>query len=327
MKFLESDEQMTKPLVTVIIPTYNAGPYLRISVQSILDQTYSNLEILVYDDGSIDDSMSSLDDIQDSRIRISRHDNMGKSATLNRALDELTGEFYAVQDADDVSHPERIQRQLAVLQAEPDIAAVFCGHELVIDDRCFAPRFREKDRKACGADILSFRMPAHDPTGMFRVAMVGERRYETSLTVGEGLDFILRVGESYPLMVIGECLYSYRVHRNSLTKRVVPEERRRQLGQVYLRAAERRGLDVSSVAPVVPMRRGKTRALDNGVASDFLESAIDLRREGRWLQAVSNGLFCIRLCPFDIHYYKALLYALLPVNLRRWLRPSERAQG
>lgn len=103
---------MAKPLVSILISVYNAGGYLRPSVQSILSQTYSNLEILIIDDGSTDHCMDTIADLKDPRIRVISQENAGKAVALNRALAVLSGEFYAIQDADDVSYPTRIERQV-----------------------------------------------------------------------------------------------------------------------------------------------------------------------------------------------------------------------
>src|SRR5687767_14591739 len=98
-----------EPLVSVIICTYNAGNYLRDAITSILSQTHRNLEVLVVDDGSSDGSAEAAHKtINDERVRWLNQNNAGKPVALNRALNEIRGEFYAIQDADDISHPSRI---------------------------------------------------------------------------------------------------------------------------------------------------------------------------------------------------------------------------
>src|SRR5688572_5582249 len=87
-----------EPLVSVIICTYNAGNYLRDSITSVLSQTHRNLEILIVDDGSTDGSVEAAHDaINDERVRWLRQDNAGKPVALNRALNEVRGEYYAIQ--------------------------------------------------------------------------------------------------------------------------------------------------------------------------------------------------------------------------------------
>src|SRR5579864_7265455 len=104
------------------MPVYNAGDYLRPAVESVLAQTYQNWELILVDDGSTDGCVSRLADIQDTRLRLVSQTNAGKPAAMNRGLGMARGEFYALQDADDVSRPERIERQLACLLAHPQVA-------------------------------------------------------------------------------------------------------------------------------------------------------------------------------------------------------------
>src|SRR5579872_5321061 len=81
-------DDRTMPLLTVGIPVYNALPYLRESVESILNQTYENFELLIIDDGSTDDSLEYLKSIRDRRLRLIHQENRGLTATLNRMLAE-----------------------------------------------------------------------------------------------------------------------------------------------------------------------------------------------------------------------------------------------
>src|SRR5690606_2195699 len=142
-------------------------------------------------------SVSRLEEMRDDRLRIIRQPNAGKSVAMNHALAEMRGEYYAIQDADDISHPTRIERQLGRILREPELAGVFCGHELLIGGKRCARRFREKEKAECRSDIEAFRMPAHDPTGMFRWKLVEGIEYAPELRIGQGFDYILRVGEKY----------------------------------------------------------------------------------------------------------------------------------
>src|SRR3954468_10176203 len=89
------------PLVTVVMCVYNAGEYLRPSLLSIINQTYRNLDILIIDDGSTDGCFGSVQDLlADERVRVIYQENATKPVAFNRALDQIRGEFYAIQDAD-----------------------------------------------------------------------------------------------------------------------------------------------------------------------------------------------------------------------------------
>ena len=94
--------------LTVGIPVFNAMPYLRESIQSILHQTYSDFVILAINDGSTDGSLEYLESIRDRRLRILNHSNRGLTATLNRMLSEAETPWLVRFDADDIAYPDRL---------------------------------------------------------------------------------------------------------------------------------------------------------------------------------------------------------------------------
>lgn len=113
------------PLITVAMPVYNAGGYLRPAVASILAQTYTNWELLIIDDKSTDGSLESIVDIADARIKILRDGyNRGLAARLNEAIDLARGQFFARMDQDDISYPDRLAKQLALLVSASDLDLV-----------------------------------------------------------------------------------------------------------------------------------------------------------------------------------------------------------
>lgn len=115
------------PFVTVAMPIYNPGKLLRLAVLSIVKQTYPNWELLIIDDGSTDNALEYISDIQDARIRIIRDGlNKGLAARLNECIQLARGEYLARMDQDDVSYPERFAKQVARLQSDStlDLIAV-----------------------------------------------------------------------------------------------------------------------------------------------------------------------------------------------------------
>lgn len=303
------------PLVSVLMPVYNAGDHLRVSLQSLLKQTYAHLEIIIVDDGSTDQGMDSIADLKDSRIRIVTQANSGVGAARNRCLRELSGDLHVTQDADDISHPDRVRKQVQCMMEHPDIAAVFVGHELMIGRRVIAPRFEAKGPEQCRRDIDTFAMPAHGPTPMYRTAMVSDIQYEPTLTVAEDVDYVFQVGERYPMMVLGDCLYTYRVHLSS-TSRTDMDRTEQMLDKVIERACRRRGLDPQACRRSPPGRSSSfAYRYREGVVPHFMESVLDLRRAGRFAEAASTAAFCLRIHPLDPYYYKPLAYLMAPFGM------------
>ena len=114
-------------LVSVIMPVYNGERYLERSINSILRQSYGNLELIIVDDGSADGSYAFCEQVakQDSRIKLLRNQqNIGLAKTMNRLVGEAQGEYVAVQEQDDWSEPDRIAKEVSILQANPGIGIV-----------------------------------------------------------------------------------------------------------------------------------------------------------------------------------------------------------
>lgn len=112
-------------LVSVVIPAYNMAAYIGEAIESLLNQTYKSLEIIVIDDGSID---STAEIVRRYPVRYVKQANAGPSVAKNHGLLLATGDYIAVLDADDRSHPERIARQVAFLDENPKVGIVFTDH-------------------------------------------------------------------------------------------------------------------------------------------------------------------------------------------------------
>ncbi len=117
----------TQSLISVILPVYNAESYLEKSIESILNQSHSNFELLICDDASSDRSLEVIQKFIDPRIKVLIHkNNKGLVATLNELLKASKGDYIARMDNDDISHPDRLRKQLAFLVAHPKTAVVGC---------------------------------------------------------------------------------------------------------------------------------------------------------------------------------------------------------
>lgn len=124
---------MILPLVTVMICTYNGERYLGATLDSVLAQTYPNMEVIVIDDGSRDGTISIIEQYaeRDSRIRWFARENAGLPASRNYAFARAQGEWIAIIDQDDLCYPERLARQVAVAAAYPSAGLVFCDTQYI----------------------------------------------------------------------------------------------------------------------------------------------------------------------------------------------------
>lgn len=118
-----------RPLVSVVVPTFNRAHLIREAVDSVLAQTYDHVELIVIDDGSTDDTLAVLGGYADPRLRLIHQENRGKSGARNRGLDEARGDYIAFLDSDDLWGPTFLNTLLQVAEAEPDVDLVFCDFQ------------------------------------------------------------------------------------------------------------------------------------------------------------------------------------------------------
>jgi glycosyltransferase involved in cell wall biosynthesis len=206
-----------EPLVTIAMPVYNAGRYLRPAVISILQQTFADWELIVIDDGSSDGAVEGIRDLPDARIRVLRDGlNKGLAARLNEAIDLARGRFFARMDQDDVSYPERLARQLALLEWNPeiDLCAVRCV-AIDADDELVGIMPHALTHEAiCARPWIGFHLP--HPTWLGRIEWFRRHRYASpGPYFCEDQELLLRSYGDSRFAATPEILLAYRV-RNGI---------------------------------------------------------------------------------------------------------------
>jgi glycosyltransferase involved in cell wall biosynthesis len=201
------------PVITVAMPVYNAGKYLRLAVLSIVKQTFTNWEFLIIDDGSTDNAFDSISDINDKRIRILRDgSNKGLASRLNEAIDLAHGQYFARMDQDDVSYPERFERQLEVLQNDPTLDLIGIRAVTIDDDNELTGVLACADTsyKICAKPWRGIGMP--HPTWMGKMTWFRKNRYaEPAPYFCEDQELLLRTYENSRFLIINEQLFAYRI--------------------------------------------------------------------------------------------------------------------
>ena len=122
---------MNNPFFTVVIPLYNKEKYIKRTLDSILNQTFTDYEIIIVDDGSKDQSCKIVESIIDPRIRLIRQDNGGPSKARNRGIKEAKGQFIAFLDADDEWLPEKLEKQYKLHSKNPEVVWSCSGYRVV----------------------------------------------------------------------------------------------------------------------------------------------------------------------------------------------------
>jgi glycosyltransferase involved in cell wall biosynthesis len=223
------------PTVSVLLPVYNAERYLREAIGSILTQTFADFELIAVDDGSTDRSPAILSDLaaRDPRIRIITRPNGGIASALNDGLAAATGEFIARMDADDISLPQRFERQVEYLRAHPD--CVLLGSRVLLVDPFDTPLYEsnhgpdheEIERLFLGGEGWAV---VHPAAMMRTAAMRSAGGYRTEYVPIEDLDLFLRLLEPGGRAAnLPDVLLHYRQHANSAnrTRFAEQEEKKR----------------------------------------------------------------------------------------------------
>jgi len=217
------------PYVSVVMPVYNGEKYLREAVESILAQTFRNFELIAVDDGSTDDSASILASYhqQDERIVILTHSkNQGIVSALNRGLKIARGKYIARMDADDVSLPERFERQIEFLEAHPKVG-ILGSEALFIDSQGqeIARMVHERNDLTIRWTSLLANVFFH-PTVMIRRAVLTENNlcYQSGIKSGQDYDLWLHLLEHTQGANLDRPLVRYRVYPESISSRNKQEQ-------------------------------------------------------------------------------------------------------
>jgi glycosyltransferase involved in cell wall biosynthesis len=227
---------MNEPLVTVLMPVYNGGDYLHQAIDSILNQSYKNIEFLIINDGSTDSGVQVIENYKDNRIRlINNEDNKGLVYSLNLGLKEAKGEYIARMDADDISLQDRLLKQIDFLAKNPEIG--ICGTSIKV----FGEGRREvsfkypRTHEECRVRLLSNTCFAH-PTVVFRKSVIEENgiKYKSEFFPAEDFELWAVNAGRIKYANIPEALYEYRVHRKQISSAKLESQKKLKFGiQLY----------------------------------------------------------------------------------------------
>lgn len=213
------------PLLTIIMPVYNASAFIKEAIESILHQTFQDFELWIVDDASTDDSISVAKTFQDSRIILfSNPANLGRIKTVNSMVGKISSPYFTVTDADDVSHPSRLQKQVDFLEHHPD--HLMCGTSYwAIDESGYL--VREMKLKT---DLTELRVATLNhsqflgPTTVMRKSVLQHfpefyREYITDNFADA--DLSCQILDKFEATNIDEPLYFYRIVRTSITRKKI----------------------------------------------------------------------------------------------------------
>ncbi|MCJ8166336.1 glycosyltransferase family 2 protein [Pontibacter sp. E15-1] len=239
------------PKVSVFIPVYNGGKFIAKTLEAVLQQTFQDFEIIVVNDGSTDNTLDVLATFDDDRIKIfSNFENKGLTFTRNRGLELANGEYLAINDCDDISHPNRLRTQVDFLDKNKSVGIVGTSARRIVNGQfkyiwSYVTSFEGiKCRLFWGNAIIN-------PTAMFRMDYIkaNNLRYDDRFSAGEDYDLFERAVHLFEVRNLSDVLLDYNIHGQNATitmSKVMHEKANeigiRQLTKLGLQLSERENI-------------------------------------------------------------------------------------
>lgn len=205
--------------ITVFIPVHNRQQYIGQTIQSVLNQSFGDFQLLLVDDGSTDNSVEIMRSYRDARITLIENGaNLGIPKTRNIGLEHAEGEYLAILDSDDLMHKDRLKKQKKFLDKNKDYAGVGSWSRY-IDDQDRVARWlvmRPISHAKIKASLL-FHCAIHNRTFMARTSLMRELQYDTDFRRCQDYELLHRLAKNYKLHNLPEILVSGRKHNQQIT--------------------------------------------------------------------------------------------------------------
>jgi glycosyltransferase involved in cell wall biosynthesis len=214
------------PLISVIVPVYNGEKTIQETIESVLNQTFTDFELIVINDGSQDATLDVVSSIQDSRLKLFSYPNAGISTTRNRGVYHAVGEYISFIDADDLWTPDKLKAQFNALQANSQAAVAYSWTHYI--DECSQPLNQGSYMTVNGdvyAKLLLIDFVASGSNPLIRRQSLTEvGGFDQSLSTSADWDMWLRLAARYHFVAVPSPQILYRISMNSMSSNVYKQE-------------------------------------------------------------------------------------------------------
>ena len=239
------------PMVSIVITAYNAERYIGACIKAALAQNYSNFEVVVVDDGSTDTTANICRSVTDPRCRYMTWGRVGRPKALNAGVNAAKGQFIAINDADDLSMPHRLQYSMDFVREHPDIAYLGTSfvrtdtfNETISDEVLTEAQRYETNRPVWPSPIEVFRRNVFNNSTLLYPKSIWERigGYDEQLGNSEDYDFYLRALQFGPAALLPGCTVLWFTNPHGFFKQKTKQEHLKALGFIKRRAHSLLGL-------------------------------------------------------------------------------------
>ena len=298
------------PRVSALIASFNYGAYIAEAIESVLRQTYADWELVIVDDGSTDDTAQAVEAyLDDPRVRYLRQENCGQPCAKNAAVAASQGSLIAFLDADDAWRPSKLERQVALFDADADLGVAYTGRQFM--DRHGIPgcvEHRVMVRGLVLGEALRRTIPPFSSAMVQRAVLDDVGGFNETLPLAIDYDLWLRVALHYRFDFVDEPLLLYRTGHASLSRR----------------ATERRRLVIDRILPEFLARKDVQELVDRrdvarAYADTYVNCAWDVRAQS-WTRALAWCARAVWQTPEDSNLWRNALGCLAPAAVRRVVR-------
>ncbi len=217
---------MNKPLISVIIPAYNAQKTIKRTIESALNQTFSDFELIIVNDGSQDSTLEIVSSISDPRLKVFSYPNAGAAVGRNRGFSHSIGEFIAFLDADDLWTSDKLEAQLKALQANPEAAVAYSWADIIDESDqylCLGSHITANGNVYAQLLLVCFVVSGSNPL-IRRQAFVEVGGFDESLPASQDYDLYLRLAARYDYVAVPSVQVLYRLSTNSMSTNIRRQE-------------------------------------------------------------------------------------------------------
>lgn len=211
------------PLISVIIPTYNCSQYLENTLQSVLNQTCNDFEIIVIDDGSTDNTSDTIKPYA-SHIQYHRQENKGAASARNQGIKLSSGKYVAFLDSDDLWEPEKLADQMNIIKNQPDFPIIHTNASIIDSEGSMIRKSANEKRQSCNGMIFeefflkNISLILTSSVIIDRKCLENIDLFDENFPVLQDYDLFLRLAWRYPVFFIDRPLVKYRFRPHSLTR-------------------------------------------------------------------------------------------------------------
>jgi len=276
----------TNVKASILLPAYNAASFLSEAIESIINQSFKDFELIILNDGSSDASKDIIFSFNDTRIiYVENETNLGLIKTLNKGIDLCNGEYIFRMDADDICEPQRLEKQILFMEKHPDIGICGTWAQVINNKGEITGKIVTQTAPSFLSVSLLFSVPLVHPAACFRASILKKHLYHEVL-IAEDFDLWSRLDKETQMANLPEYLFRYRWHDTNISKE------KQHLQEQNKEMLIRRGLSELKLNPddeTMRIHRLSFSLYSLGKGTQAKINSSDLKKSGQWFSELLSA--------------------------------------